>query len=145
MKIYSTGGSKEWMVIVIVLSIMFPFMANSAEEGDGQNVFLSTNVRKDAEMWANKNPFGIAVAVHLGTSKVIEPYQIEAALTNLIGQQCGSPSKIFFEQNDAPGTGFSLYFDKDKFEPSILMKNVVDETKAAVRHVCVSKRLFQGQ
>ena len=59
--------------------------------------------------WSEKNPFGVAVSVRMGTRPAVSDDQIKMVLTRDLNHHGITNVQFFYEQNDAPASGMALH------------------------------------
>lgn len=59
--------------------------------------------------WSEKNPFGVAVGVRMGTKPAVTDDQIKAVLTQDFKHYGITQIKFFYEQNDVRSSTMSLH------------------------------------
>jgi hypothetical protein len=97
---------------------------------------LVSNARLEAGRWSILNPTGAAVAVYLGTAQQLAPDRIERVIRTDFAANNVTNVALFYEQNDVPGTGFSLHQNGNAFGPYR-----VEEVRQAIPTVAGQVRL----
>lgn len=95
-----------------------------------------------ATEWNESNPDGIGIAVYVGTQADLTPEQLSTGLTNVANAGGVENIRFFFEQNDAPYTGFALYYD-DVFEGPLDLDEIIPSTQKAARYLKTNKEIIQ--
>ena len=135
------GAALAFVAAVPVATTMAPESAEaqtaqSATPASFESVRLSRDATIDAGMWSKKNPTGAAVAVYLGTAQQLTPDRIERVIRTDFAANNVRNVAIFYEENDVPGTGFTLHQNGNAFGPYR-----VDEVRQAIPTVAGQVRL----
>ena len=95
------------------------FSAAYAEEWDVKNFDASadyignckyaTCVGIAGSEWSEKNPFGVAIGVSMGTKPAVTDDQIKMVLTQDFAHYGVKQVRFFYEQNDAPASVMTLH------------------------------------
>ncbi|MDJ0922264.1 MAG: hypothetical protein QNI84_14140 [Henriciella sp.] len=107
-------------------------------------VSFSEDAENAAGDWAKLHPDGISFAVFYGTGQGFSPEFIQDKLVDVATtDSCVSEVGVFFEQNDQPGTGFSVFYD-GHYETNLRMGEVLPFTdNVAVEHICTGNEIIQ--
>ena len=100
-------------LVFFISAFLFPFFAYaediSAEHDYIQDCQFATCVGLAGLRWSKEHPYGVAVAVRIGTKPAVTDDQIKMVLTNDLNHYGITEIKFFYENHDGVASGISLH------------------------------------
>jgi len=109
------------------------------------------NADDEARAWRDANaeayredpstPLGIAIAVYYGQSDDMSAEDLQRGLTNVAQRGSVENVEFFFQEQNAPYSGFGLYYD-DVVRTGLTRGNVLTELDSATAYVRADTDMF---
>lgn len=134
-------------VSALILFAFFSFSgAAHAEKFDASSDYIkgckyATCVGLAALRWSKANPYGVAVAVSMGTKPAVTEDKIKMVLTQDLKHYGIEQVKFYYEQNDVPSSVMTLHV-RGGTEGPFNISNVRQEVKTVAERAKLDNPVF---
>lgn len=138
LKLWQKGSLSLWQKSLVTIGFITFFSLLSitvhAEEISAKNDYIqdckyATCVAMAGSEWSEKHPYGVAIAVSMGTKPAVTDDQIKQVLTRDLNSHGVFNIKFFFENHKAPASVMTLHVDGGTEGP-FNISNVRQEIKS---------------
>lgn len=122
---------------LFTLAVLLSITSNIsfAQEASSSNIELMPDADRPAYLWAQANPTGVAVSVHLGRDTTVAAERIEAVLRQDFAESGIANVRFFFEDSGPGNSSLAFLTRNHVFGPFRLSeaRNQVGETARQLR------------